>query len=502
MKARETVRATALAAAIAAGAGALTSPPAVAALTDARARPVAKPSDFDGDGLRDVVVSAANATVNGRAGAGYVAVLYGSRTGGPLARKQIIHQDSAGVPDRAEDGDRFGGGPVTGDFDRDGYTDLAVSAPGEDIGEGADAVRDAGSVVVVWGGRKGLSGATTVHEGGAPDLLVGTSLAAGDFDGDGKQDLVAVERRDGLRQISGPFRRDGSHGGTTLEGNPHEFHRFSFLDLAAGDLNRDGRTDLVRTTESYGQLSGYGTLFRMGTPTGLGPWQSFGAARFSGDNADIGDVNRDGYADIVIGRTQDGDDEDVYIPTAKGGMITWIPGSAKGPLPARARAFNQDSPGVPGIAEGYGGGWSRDEFGTGVSVGDVNGDGYGDIAAGVPGESFDNIEEAGSVVLLPGTKDGPTGRGSRVFSQDTAGVPGAAEHRDRFAGTTTVTDLDGDGKGELIAGAPLENRAAGAVWVFRGSAAGATAKGSLAFGAGSLGTWGARGGLGGSFNDR
>ncbi|MER6912795.1 FG-GAP-like repeat-containing protein [Streptomyces sp. NPDC000594] len=499
MKASRTRRASGVAVAIAV-AGALTAPvahalpagaPAVAPVP-AKAKK-AKPEDFNGDGYRDVVVPATGATVNGREGAGYVAVLYGSRSGGPLAKKQIVHQDSAGVPDQVEAGDGFGAATTTGDFDGDGYTDLAVAAPGEDIGTTADA----GTVAVVWGGPKGLSGATTVMNGATAADRLGSIGVAGDFDGDGDQDLVVAERNRDLRQIFGPFGRDGATAGTVIEEN--EFKDFGISDLAAGDLNADGRTDLVANQYYFGDFDGVGSVYRMGTSRGLGAAKGFGDHKFGGSSVDIGDINKDGYADVVIGRNDDGSDASVGLPYIKGGMITYIPGAAKGPIPARARHFNQDSPGVPGAAEGPGGPDYSDNFGAGVSIGDVDGDGYGDIAAGVPGESFDGIRDAGAVVVLRGTKDGPTGKGARVFSQDTPGVPGVAEAEDGMGWATTIVDIDGDRRGELFVGAPNENRRSGAVTVLDGTASGTTAKGAVTFGAGSLGTHAAKGVLGGGF---
>lgn len=76
------------------------------------------------------------------------------------------------------------------DFNADGYADLAVTAYGEDI----DGRTEQGSVTVLWGSASGLSGGTSIPNMGArqSDGHFGRDLAAGDFNGDGKQDLAAI----------------------------------------------------------------------------------------------------------------------------------------------------------------------------------------------------------------------------------------------------------------------------------------------------------------------
>lgn len=107
-----------------------------------------------------------------------------------------------------------------------------------------------------------------------------------------------------------------------------------------------------------------------------------------GESVGVGDVNRDGYADIVVGRPVDGYDSDLDTPIPKGGRVAFIPGSANGPVGTKAKYVNQDTAGVPGAAE------PGDGFGTDISVADVDGDGYADVATGVPGEDFDGLKDS------------------------------------------------------------------------------------------------------------
>ncbi|MEU6574009.1 FG-GAP-like repeat-containing protein [Streptomyces sp. NPDC046805] len=436
--------------------------------------------DFNGDGYADLAVATPSATVGGKKGAGYVAVVYGSPTGLKTSTKKVISQDTAGVPGVAEAGDAFGGAVTTADLDGDGYADLIVGVPGEDNAAGLDA----GLAEVVRGGPQGLSGGAPLASGAAAYDGVGGHLVAGDVNGDGVTDVATVEHYANLRVLSGPFSRDGSttHGGQSVQ----DMFDSRVLDLAAGDLNGDGITDVAAVENDGDEYDHRRVVYWTGTHDGLTPYttlhDSSGRQLQGGENLDIGDVDHDGYDDIVVGRAAEGYDSDLDTPLAKGGRISWIPGSANGPDGAKATFINQDSPGVPGAAERY------DRFGTDVSVADIDGDGYADIATGVPGESFDGITRAGSVVTLRGTANGPTGTGAKVFSQNTPSVPGTAETDDAFGQALHLVDADHDGRADLAVGAPGENAGAGGVWVLRATSAGITPTGSFTFGSGTLGT--------------
>ena len=441
-------------------------------------------TDFNGDGYADLAVAAPEATVGGRSKAGYVAVVYGSASGPKTSTKQVFSQDSAGIPGAAETGDQFGSALTTADLDRDGYTDLVVGAGGENGG--------AGLVEVVWGGARGLAGGAFLANGAAYDRL-GTKghLAAADVDGDGATDLVTVVNQHDLSVTGGPFTRDGSAGG--VKRVVKDKYDSRVLDLAVGDLNGDGITDVAATENDADEFDARRVVYWWGTKDGLTPYTLVydvdGAGLQGGENLAIGDVNRDGYADIVVGRAVDGYDSDLDTYRAKGGRITWIPGTAEAPDGVKATFFNQDSPGVPGTAE------KGDGFGTDVQVADVDGDGYPDVVTGLPGEDLGAVADAGSVVVLRGGSGGPTGTGAGAVHQDIAGVPGVAEKGDLFGGAVHLAGS------ALAVGAPGENTNAGSVWVFRTTAAGVTPTGSLTFGAGTLGTVAANARLGSGFTN-
>ncbi|MFI8305021.1 FG-GAP repeat protein [Streptomyces sp. NPDC085927] len=110
-------------------------------------------ADFDADGHPDVAVAAPGGTINGRAEAGYTAVVYGMAEGPNGVRHQLISQNRYGIPGTAEAGDRFGSHLTAADLDGDGFTDLVAGAPGEDV----DGARDVGRHTVLWGSEGGLA---------------------------------------------------------------------------------------------------------------------------------------------------------------------------------------------------------------------------------------------------------------------------------------------------------------------------------------------------------
>ncbi|MES5821148.1 FG-GAP-like repeat-containing protein [Streptomyces sp. RG80] len=437
-------------------------------LPTAQARTAASPEvrqDFNGDGYGDLAVAAPRATVNGKAEAGYVAVLYGSANGLSAAAKKVYTQASAGVPGTVEAGDRFGSHLTAADLDGDGYTDLVVEAEGE-LWE-QDGIARQGNRTVLWGSSAGFTSGKGMPARDSGRYQGGGSLSAtGDFNGDGHQDLLYA----GLVYL-GPFGRDAVPA--AVRTNPELVDGdLDLMGLVAGDIDGDGITDLVTMARSFDGDDegdhGEHLNYLRGSRDGLQPLVVLKDARGErlrpGHAVALGDVNGDHRADLVTAR----------------GSISFLYGTADGPARSFAsRTIDQDTPGVPGTEE------PEDWFGYDLSVGDVNGDGYGDVLAGNPHEDLGTVQRAGAFTVVPGGPDGPTGAGSTLFSQNSASVPGTAEKDDRFGENATFVDGNGDGKAEPVVAALGEDASAGAVWVFRGAA---TAKGSFSFGAGTLGT--------------
>jgi FG-GAP repeat len=392
----------------------------------ARAAPSAT-GDFDGDGESDLAVGAPLDSVAGREDAGAVNVIYGSsRRGLREDPDQQFTQGTRGIRGRADADDRFGAALAAADFDGDGYGDLAVGSPGEDVSD----VSNIGVVCVLYGSRRGLTTRDDLFGPGfggvpgtrKPEQNFGRTLAAGDFDGNGWADLAVgipadtVDGQEGAGAVAVFYTAaDGVRGGDDelwtqnspgIEGLAAPFHRFGDA-LAAGDLDGDGEDDLA-----------------IGIPGGrIGGHIGAGA---------------------------------VAVLYEAGGRLH----------ERRDQLWSQDARGIKGAAE------PSDGFGWSLAMGDFNQDGDMDLAVGTPFESLGAVDHAGAVNILYSAERGLRG-GDEMVHQDSRGIKGGAEVDDRFGLALATGDLDGDHEDDLIVGTPLENLGsltdAGAVNVLYGS---------------------------------
>lgn len=94
---------------------------------------------------------------------------------------------------------------------------------------------------------------------------------------------------------------------------------------------------------------------------------------------------------------------------------------------------------------------------TPAATSDFNGDGYADLAVGVPDGTVAGQAKAGYVNVVWGGPSGVGAHGSIRVSQATAEVPGSPEAGDRFGASVALVDLNGDSVAELLAGAPGED---------------------------------------------
>jgi hypothetical protein len=450
-------------------AAALTAGPLLA-VVPAAAAPAKYADDFNGDGYRDLASAAPYTPVGGKTDAGAVVVTYGSATGLDPAKRTVLTQNTTGIPGTAEQGDRFGTALTSGDLNNDGYADLVIGSVGEDVGSDADG----GSVTIVWGARSGVSGGQSVPDP-APSAHdeYGMSLAVADFGGDGRADLAVGGTGSDVWIHQGGFTKaSGAASRYALATNLQTGNSlYGAQNLVAGDLNGDGTADLV-ATGSDAQTYDDGNSVYLGSASGL-TFQTF-LKSGAWDVAAVGDLNGDGYDDMVTAAS-------FTAGNSLGGSVRAYLGSANGIRTQPQTTITQDTPGVPGTDE------DGDAFGNDLSVGDVNGDGYADVAVGALHETIGTAKIAGSVTVLRGSATGLTGTGAQSFTQNTAGVPGTAESADRFGASVRLSDVTGDGKADLTVGADGENHPAGAIYSLRGSASGVTTSKAISFGPGSLG---------------
>lgn len=363
--------------------------------------------DFDGDGDSDLAVGLPGVAFGAASAAGAVAEYHGGAAG--LAPKKLWSQQTGGVKDKAESGDEFGRSLCTGDFDGDGRDDLAIG-----VLETVGGDNDAGAVHVLYGSKHGLSanGDQLWHQDRAGvkdqaelDDRFGSTLCAGDFDGDGRDEL-AIEI-DNERRLHG-------------------------ADVAVSAVA------ILRGTNSG--LSGGGDLLFDGLDLGGSAQAGFANALAAGD------FDGDGCEELAVA------DAGFDVDGSTGaGMVHIVSGGVNGLDLGALAHWSQNSDNVPGEA------LDHELFGSALSVGDFDADGTADLAIGASLDRAGGGSQVGSALVLPGSSAGLTEVGATFWWQGDPSIAGAAESLDRFACALAAADLDGDGAADLAIGVRSED---------------------------------------------
>jgi hypothetical protein len=349
-----------------------------------------------------------------------------------------LTQDTPGVDGTPEAGDAFGAALAAGDFNADGSMDLAIGAPGEDIGGGGAGM---GLVHVLLGTSEGLTGtgdqvwhqdSDGIGETAEAGDRFGAALASGDLDGDGIPDLVIGVHGEDL-------------GAVVDAGLVHALYGTnSGLTSAGSQIWSQGTTGIEDDPETEDAF---------------------------GFSVAVGDFNGDGFGDAAIGVPL----EDVETFGNAGAVNVLFGSDGTGLVAADDLFLHQNTPGVEGSAE------PGDLFGFALAGDDFDGDGtFGDLVVGAPGEAIGKKKNAGAVNVLYGTAAGPGTSNDQLWHQNVTGIRGASEAGDKFGEAVGSGDFNDDGRADLVVGVPSEDLGsedvnAGAATVINGGASGLTA---------------------------
>jgi disulfide bond formation protein DsbB len=473
--------------------------------------------DFNGDGIADLAIGVPNEDVGTVGDAGAVNVLYGTATGLSGSNYQIWTQDSPGVEDVAEAFDLFGYSLAAGDFNGDGFDDLAVGMVGEDVAVFQGTAANAGAINVLYGSAAGLTGGSFWHQNSnirntAVDDIVevgdgfGACLTTGDFNGDGFDDLAVGVPGESVGATANAGAVNilyGMPGGLLSDSFAPLISQFWHQNssgiaesaeggdgfgssLAAADFGKDARDDLAIGVpgESVGANAGAGAVHVLyGSANGVGAsgsqlWHqnSSGIADAAelvdgfGESLAAADFGKSAQADLAIGVPL----ENVGSVT-NAGAVNIIYGTSTGLASAGNQFWHQNSSGIANsTAEG-------DQFGDALAAANFGKTAQADLAIGVPGETVGGAG-AGAAHVLYGTSTGLSSSGSQYWHQNSSGVLDTAELLDQFGFALSAGNFGKTSHADLAVGVAGESigaiGAAGAVNVIYGASTGLASSGN------------------------
>jgi hypothetical protein len=442
--------------------------------------------DVNGDGYADVIVGDPSynlSTSNGGAAWIYLGSASGIANSSNPNLGAAAHLTSNGDQSGAQFGTTVAG---VGDVNGDGYSDAIVGAPFYHNGQTAE-----GAAFVYLGSSFGIqdrsqNDSNSVIRSSQGGAQLGTSVAsAGDVNGDGYPDVIvgaplydngqldegaAFVFLGGATGLAAPF-PDPSTAAAQLESNQASAHLGQSV-AGAGDVDGDGYADVIVGAPLYdnGQTDEGAAFLYRGSASGIvinNP-PSPAAIRLESDQASAnlgqsvagaGDVNGDGYADVIVGApSYDNGQTDegaawVFLGSASG-IASGNPGTASAQLESnQARVVGNFV-----------------SFGSSVAgAGDVNGDGYADVIVGAPLYDAGQVDE-GAAFVFRGSASGIAN--SNPASLGVAQLESNQALAQLGASVASAGDVNGDGYADVIVGGPGFNGGAGTTLVFLGSATG------------------------------
>jgi hypothetical protein len=285
---------------------------------------------------------------------------------------------------------------AAGNFDCDAYDDLAIGSDRE--------------INILYGGtgsanKLGTPGNfqfTLASLGSVSNIQTGVALAAGDFDGNGCDDLAVgvPDASVGSVESAGAVYVLYGNGNGLNAGAPQVFNQ-----------NVTSIADVAESTDDFGHALA------------------------------VGDFNGDNHDDLAIGVPDE-------LP---GGAVHVLHGQPWAGLGAvTSRFYTQDSPGIEGGPE------THDYFGFALAAGDFDNNGYDDLAIGVPGEAIHSLDRAGIVHVLYSTSSSLSTSGSQLWQQGAGGLLGTQGAQENFGYSLASGNFDNWEGDDLAIGVPFE----------------------------------------------